>query len=91
MGNECCLCRNNRIENNAENNKHIMISYSWNYKPEIAETVHNYLSDAGYNVWMDRFGGITTNCNSDIAAGVENASVIMLWIKISTSLIFTHD
>lgn len=58
-----------------------MISYSWNYKPEIAETVHNYLSDAGYNVWMDRFGGVTTNCNSDIAAGVENASVIMLWIK----------
>ena len=79
MGNECC--RKNKIESNADYDKHIMISYNWSYRPEIAESIHDYLLDQGYKVWMDRFGGVKSNCNSDIAAGVENASVIMLWIK----------
>ena len=69
MGNApCCKKSNNQIDCGSLNdNKHIMLSYSWKYKPEIVIQVYEYLTSLGYTVWMDRYNKIKVggNLNTD--------------------------
>ena len=80
MGNasNCCKKSNNQIDcSNFDNNKHIMLSYSWKYKPEIVIQVYEYLTSLGYTVWMDRYNKINSNLNSQLAHAVEKSSILI--------------
>ncbi|CAK8688266.1 unnamed protein product [Clavelina lepadiformis] len=60
--------------------KHIMISYNWSDSKELAHKIHDRLSDAGYQVWIDK-GQMKGNIYEKMGQAVENAHVVLMFLS----------
>ncbi|XP_076811848.1 kelch-like protein 23 [Clavelina lepadiformis] len=60
--------------------KHIMISYNQRDSKELANKIHDRLSDAGYQVWIDK-GQMKGNIYDKMGQAVENAHVVLMFLS----------
>ncbi|CAK8682594.1 unnamed protein product [Clavelina lepadiformis] len=60
--------------------KHIMISYNWSDSKELAHKIHDRLSDAGYQVWINK-GQMKGNIYEKMGQAVENAHVVLMFLS----------
>ncbi|KAJ8335643.1 hypothetical protein SKAU_G00389850 [Synaphobranchus kaupii] len=58
---------------------HVMLSYQWDNQA-LVKRVYDRLKDDGLPVWMDIEGGVSGNINDAMAAGVEEAAVVCLFM-----------
>ncbi|XP_076813491.1 kelch repeat and BTB domain-containing protein F47D12.7-like isoform X2 [Clavelina lepadiformis] len=57
-----------------------MISYNWSDSKELAHKIHDRLSDAGYQVWIDK-GQMKGNIYEKMGEAVENAHVVLMFLS----------
>ncbi|XP_076807804.1 uncharacterized protein LOC143451252 isoform X1 [Clavelina lepadiformis] len=68
------------LQNNSNQDKHIMISYNWKDSKELADKINDRLCDAGYNVWMDK-GQMKGDIYEKMAQGVRNSHVLLMFMS----------
>ncbi|CAK8688300.1 unnamed protein product [Clavelina lepadiformis] len=60
--------------------KHIMISYNWIDSKVLAHKIHDGLSDAGYQVWINK-GQMKGNIYEKMGQAIENAHVVLMFLS----------
>ena len=58
----------------------IMVSYNWETGKECADALYNFLTESGYNVWIDE-EYIGCDLESEMAKAVANSNIILLLIS----------
>ena len=65
------------------------ISYSWNFKKDLVNSLFEFLDEKGYSIWKDDEGGMHGSTVRSMQQGVD-ASKVMI-ICVSDAYLTSHN